>query len=159
MQSSYNITTMKALNKYINTKFKSEQVGPVNPVSLNKYNTFIIIKPGFTKRPNDILDRFTSKGYTVARCLARRLPLEVAKDLYKVHKDEDFYDDLCKYMSSGLSIGYVLNCPAKDPIKTTDKIKKEIRTELAKDEMRNALHSSDSMENVWRESKIYFDGK
>lgn len=150
---------MKPLKEYINIKYESEQVGPKDPVSLNKYNTFIIIKPGFTRNSNDILDRFTCKGYTVSRCLSRKLPLAVAKDLYAVHKDKDFYGGLCKYMSSGLSIGYVLNGPGEDPTKTTDSIKKEIRVEMSRDDMHNVIHSSDSLENVWRESKIYFDSK
>ena len=56
-------------------------------------------------------------------------------------------------MSSGDSIGFVLcNYGDKDMLKLKD----EIRNKYGKDEMRNAIHSSDSGLNVYRESKIYF---
>ena len=129
---------------------------PKKPVTLNPYNTFIIIKPGFTKQCKEIISRFTDAGYTVSRSLARRISLKDAQDIYSVHKDEDFYDNLCKYMSGGLSIGLVLQCPDPDAINKTKKLKDAIRAEFGKDDMRNALHSSDSEENVYRESEIYF---
>ncbi len=159
---------MKSLKDYVGTLFESEHRvidntynpvsrSPKKPVTLNPYNTFIIIKPGFTKKiVYEVISRFTDAGYTIARSLARTLSLKDAQDIYAVHKDEDFYDNLCKYMSSGLSIGLVLQCPDTDFINKTKKLKDEIRAEFGKDDMRNALHSSDSEENVYRESEIYF---
>ena len=38
----------------------------------------------------------------------------------------------------------------------TNKLKDEIREQFGKDEMKNAIHSSDSEANVVREAKIYF---
>ena len=63
------------------------------------------------------------------------------------------FEDLCKYMSSGDSIGFVLcNYKGADLLKLKD----NIRNKYGVDEMRNAIHSSDSGLNVYRESKIYF---
>ena len=76
-----------------------------------------------------------------------------AKKLYKPHNKEDFYENLCKYMSSGDSIGFVLcNFGNSDLLELKD----QIRDKYGVDEMRNAIHSSDSGLNVYRESKIYF---
>lgn len=126
-------------------------------VSLNPYNAFIIVKPEFLKKSKEILDIFLNDGYVIAKYASKRLTYDEAAKLYKVHKDEPFYEDLCKYMSSDYSIGYCLNYTGKDnPIKHTDKIKDNIRKTFGKDEMKNALHSSDSPKNVLRESKIYF---
>ena len=41
-----------------------------------------------------------------------------------------------------------------DPIQDMNIFKDKIRSEWGKDEMKNAMHSSDSLENVIRESKI-----
>jgi nucleoside diphosphate kinase len=57
-------------------------------------------------------------------------------------------------MSSGDSIGYLLYNPKKVDIL---KLKDNIRKTYGKDEMRNAIHSSDSKANVKRESNIYFN--
>ena len=126
-------------------------------ITLNPFNTFVIVKPEFTKKAKEIMSLFLEKGYVIAKYCGKRLTYEEAQELYKVHKDEDFYEDLCKYMSSGLSVGYCLNYTgSKDPIEYTNKIKNNIRETFGKDEMKNALHSSDSVENVTREAAIYF---
>lgn len=126
-------------------------------VSLNPYNIFIMIKPEFLKKAKAILDIFLNDGYTIAKYGCRRLSYEEAAELYKMHKDEPYYDELCKYTCSGLSIGYCLNYTGtEDPIKHTDAIKDNVRNTFGKDQMKNALHSSDSIENVRRESKLYF---
>ena len=38
-----------------------------------------------------------------------------------------------------------------------DKLKDQIRNKWSKDDMKNVMHSSDSLQNVKRESKIIFD--
>lgn len=126
-------------------------------ITLNPFDVFVIVKPGFTKKATEIIDIFLRNGYTIAKYVARRLDYDLASELYKVHKEESFYEDLCKYMSSGISIGYCLKYNGSgDPIENTNKLKDSIRKEFGKDEMKNAIHSSDSKENVTREAKIYF---
>ena len=44
-----------------------------------------------------------------------------------------------------------------NPIEEMDKLKDQIRNKWGKDDMKNAMHSSDSLQNVKRESKIIFD--
>ena len=73
-------------------------------ITLNPYNTFVIIKPGFVKFAKEIIGVFLNNGYTISKYGAKRLTYNEAKELYKAHKDKPFYDDLCKYMSGGISI-------------------------------------------------------
>lgn len=114
---------------------------------------FIIIKPGFLKYSTRILDELLTKGFIVRNRSVQKLTLKTAKKIYKSHKDEPFYDDLCQYMSSGYSMGVtLLNTKGLD----LTAIKDDIRNRYGVDEMRNAIHSSDSKSNVKRESKLYF---
>lgn len=114
---------------------------------------FLIIKPEFLHYRNDILEILKENQIIPIRELRKTLSMSEAKKLYKPHNKEDFYEDLCKYMSSGDSIGFVLcNYGGADLLK----IKDSIRKKFGVDEMRNAVHSSDSSLNVSRESKIYF---
>ena len=114
---------------------------------------FIIIKPGFLKYSTRILNELLSKGFVVRSRSIQKLTLKTARKIYISHKDESFYDDLCQYMSSDYSMGVtLLNTKGLDLVA----IKDEIRRRYGVDEMRNAIHSSDSVKNMKRESKLYF---
>ena len=114
---------------------------------------FMIIKPEFLQYRNEILEFLKQHNIIPIQELRKTLTLSEAKKLYKPHSKEDFYQALCDYMSSGDSIGFVLcNYKGADLLK----IKDNIRKKYGVDEMRNAVHSSDSGLNVYRESKIYF---
>ena len=82
---------------------------------------------------------------------------EQAQELYKMHKDKKFYEDLCKYMSSDKCMCCTCHKSTDKPIEEMNKIKDKIRNAWGKSEMKNAMHSSDSIENVNRERKIIFD--
>jgi nucleoside-diphosphate kinase len=115
---------------------------------------FVIIKPGFERYKDEILDYLVKNGLVINKVLKRHLSLDKALLLYIPHYNKDFYWDLCEYMSSGDSIGYLLYNPKKVDIL---KLKDNIRKIYGKDEMHNAIHSSDSKANVKRESNIYFN--
>lgn len=114
---------------------------------------FMIIKPEFLQYRNEILEFLKQHNIIPIQELRKTLTLPEAKKLYKPHSKEDFYENLCKYMSSGDSIGFILCNFGNDDLL---KLKDEIRDKYGVDEMRNAIHSSDSISNVHRESKIYF---
>ena len=114
---------------------------------------FIIIKPGFLDYSTRILDELLVKGFVVRNRACQLLTYKTAKKIYRMHKDEPFYEDLCRYMSSGVSMGVtLLNTKGLD----FNVIKEEIRKKYGVDEMRNAIHSSDNVRNMKRESKLYF---
>lgn len=114
---------------------------------------FVIIKPEFLRYQQEIEDILLSNGFSINKKLKKALSLDEAMNLYKMHESEDFYEDLCKYMSSGDSIGYILNNRKN---KDLSKLKDQIREKYGRSYMKNVMHSSDSQENVTRESKIYF---
>lgn len=114
---------------------------------------FIIIKPGFLDLKNEILEFLKQHKIIPIREERKTLSLKEAKKLYKMHSEEDFYEDLCKYMSEADTIGILLCNYGNDDM---CKLKDEIREKYGKDEMQNCIHSSDSGLNVYRESKIYF---
>ena len=125
----------------------------------DKCNIFVICKPGFLDKAADIIKIYKDAGWTLSMARPKKLLLEEAKRLYDVHKKEDFYEDLCKYMCSGMTIGWLFT---KDKpmspkmFKETDKIKDGIRKKFGESEMRNVIHSSDSLERLQIERGIYF---
>ena len=122
-------------------------------------NIFVIVKPGFLKDNQFIINEFEKRGWEVDRIKTKRLLLSEAKRLYEPHKKEEWFDDLCNYMSSDLSTGilFVKDKPmTKKMFDETNKIKDIIRKKLGESEMRNAIHSSDSLERLQIERGIYF---
>ena len=134
-------------------------------ISLHEYITeslndkiFVIIKPGFLNLSDKILEKFTSNGYELYQMKTKKLLLSEAKELYSIHKEEDFYEDLCKYMSSDLSAAIIFkNSNSKNIFEDTKKIKDSIRKQYGESDMRNVIHSSDSLSHMINEQSIYFN--
>ena len=134
-------------------------------ISLYEYITeslndkiFVIIKPGFLNLSDKILEKFTSNGYELYQMKTKKLLLSEAKELYSIHKEEDFYEDLCKYMSSDLSTAIIFkNSNSKNIFEDTKKIKDSIREQCGESDMRNVIHSSDSLSHMINEQSIYFN--
>lgn len=120
---------------------------------------FAVIKPGFLKQSKEIVDAFEQNGWHLVKTRTKQLLLAEARLLYKVHKKEKFYDDLCTYMASDLSVGlmFTKNRPMTDGVfKETNKIKNKLRAAYGESDMRNVLHSSDSLDAMKAESTLYF---
>lgn len=118
------------------------------------YNGFAILKPGFLDIQDDFEQLLEDNDWTISDVTIVKLPKDVAKELYEPHKEKDFYNDLCDYMSSDKCICYLLHKDCEDPIEDLKEVKEEARKKWGKDDMKNCMHSSDSKENVERESKI-----
>ena len=67
-----------------------------------------VVKPGFDSLLGTLCDLFKDNGYEIVKTKTTKLSLADAKQLYKVHSKEDFYDDLCEYMASGLTTAFIL---------------------------------------------------
>ena len=125
----------------------------------SKYNILVIVKPGFFDNIQYIMDQYVKKDWVLERMRTKQLLPEEAKQLYSPHKGKEFYEDLCEYMSSGPSTAllFTKDVPFSNKMfKETDSIKDNIRKKIGKDEMRNAIHSSDSLERLQVERGIYF---
>lgn len=120
---------------------------------------FTIIKPGFLSRTQDIIEYFKAHKWSVKQIRTTKLTTQQAKELYKVHKDEDFYEDLCDYMSSGLSCAIIYEHSGPlldDGFKIVSVLKDKIRKKWGIDDCKNVMHSSDSFEAMEHEQSIYF---
>ena len=127
----------------------------------NKENQriFTVIKPGFLHLAKNIIEIFNKNGWEVSKLRTKQLLRKEANKLYAVHKKESFYNDLCKYMSSGPSLAIIFTRDKlnNDKIyKEVSEIKDKIRKKWGESEMRNVLHSSDSYEHMLKEMSIYF---
>lgn len=124
---------------------------------------FIIIKPGFLDYKDEIFKYCADKGFIMHdHTNPMRLTDKQIKYLYGCHSKEDWYDDLCKYMASGdiIAAEYVFDYdkyPDTNTISLMKDIKHHFRDKYGKDDMRNCMHSSDSLDNVQREGKIIFN--
>lgn len=122
-----------------------------------KFNGFAILKPEFLDNRKDFEQLLKDNDWSIVKKEKTKLSNSDAKNLYDCHKDEDYFTDLCNYMSSDDCYIYKLYKDCDDPIKDLKKVKDEARDKWGKDEMKNCMHSSDSKENVEREAKICFD--
>lgn len=149
------------LETYLKNLKYSGKMRPIIDVKPDKKYVFVVIKPGFSDISKDVIERFGKEGLELYKTRTKILSLREAKQLYKVHKDEDFYDDLCKYMSSDFSIGILFSYPSEwkqdKAFKKVDKLKDQIRKDYQESDMRNAMHSSDNMENMRYECSMYFN--
>ena len=124
---------------------------------------FIIIKPGFLDYKDEIFKYCNDKGFIMYdHTNPIRLTDKQIKDLYGCHSKEDWYDDLCKYMASGdiIAAEYVFDYdkhPDTNTISLMKEIKHHFRDKYGKDDMRNCMHSSDSLDHVQKEGKIIFN--
>lgn len=121
---------------------------------------FIIIKPGFFQYSQRILERFAQDGWKVERSRTKQLLLREARSLYKIHKKEEWYKPLCNYMASAPTTAFILrndDLPMNSRVfDDTKLIKDEIREKYGESDMRNVIHSSDSLEHMNHEKSIYF---
>ena len=120
---------------------------------------FTIIKPGFLNHGQDIVAMFDRAGWKLDRSTIKTLTVGEAKELYKVHKDKDFYEDLCNYMSSGPSRAIIYKRYGNtnsDTFKDVAVLKDAIRDSWGIDDCKNVMHSSDSLSAMEHESGIYF---
>ena len=118
---------------------------------------FVVIKPGFLDKSSQIIDKFARNGFVFKQMRTKQLTFGEARKMYYIHKDEDFYYKLCKYMSSGPCIGIIFDATGiTDPFKLTDELKDQIRKLYGEDDMRNCLHSSDNYETMKKESSVFF---
>lgn len=125
----------------------------------SKCNIFVIVKPGFLKDTALIINKFEERGWVLDRIKTKQLLPKEAARLYDIHKNKPFYKDLCEYMSSDLSTGIIFTKEGEmypEMFDETNSIKDAIRDELGESEMRNAIHSSDSLERLPIERGIYF---
>ena len=129
----------------------------INESKENYVNAFVILKPEFLEYEDKWLKMLDEDEWDILDKKKLTLTKEQAEQLYMMHKGKDFYDDLVEYMSSGECLCAKCYKECEDPIEEMDSLKDKVRDKWGKNDMKNAMHSSDSIENVKRESKIVFE--
>lgn len=128
--------------------------------------TFIMIKPDAVKNKHvgEILARIEKEGFKILGLKYMKLSLDDAKQFYKVHAERPFYNDLCKFMSTGSIVAAALereNAVAhwREVIGATDPKEAKpntIRALYAESKEANSVHGSDSDDNANFEISFFF---
>ena len=128
--------------------------------------TFLMIKPravadGLT---GEIVAAVERAGFEIVGVASRTLAVDEAERFYGVHRGKPFFEGLVEFVSSGLTVGLMLEAPdavqalrrlvgATDP---TESAPGTIRARYGKGVRENAVHASDSPASVQLESAIFF---
>lgn len=128
--------------------------------------TFVMIKPdGVEKKlTGEIILRFEKRGLEIKELVKKKLSKKEARELYSVHKNRDFFNDLVEYVTSGPVVLMVVKGPscisivrkmlgATDPKKASPGT---IRGDFAVDISENIAHGSDSPRSAEKEISIFF---
>ncbi len=130
--------------------------------------TLIIIKPGAIKRgiAGEIISRFERAGITIEKMVLDSFSKNIIKELYKEHKEKDFYNELINTISEEKILVIVLSGAqgiikkvrkmngATNPLEATPgTIRGDYGSFMGPD---NIVHASDSKEAVKREINIFF---
>ncbi|MCY1722239.1 nucleoside-diphosphate kinase [Prolixibacteraceae bacterium Z1-6] len=132
-----------------------------------KNMTFTIIKPTAIKNNNAgaILKMINDAGFVIKAMKFTRISKTQAGAFYAVHKGKPFYKELIRFMSSGPIIAAILEKENaiedfRELIGATnpDKAKEgTVRKIFACSVTENAVHGSDSVENVRIEADFFFN--
>jgi nucleoside-diphosphate kinase len=128
--------------------------------------TFLMIKPSAVAAGHvgGIIDAVERAGFKMRGAASRRLTRAEAEVFYDVHEGKEFFESLVAYVTSGLTLGLVLEAPdavtllrrtvgATDP---ADAAPGTVRALFGDTLQRNAVHASDSPERVQHELAVYF---
>ena len=128
--------------------------------------TLIIVKPDSVRRAliGEIVKRVESKGLKIVAMKMFWFTQHLADKFYREHLKKDFYPALEAFVTSGPSVGLVVE--GENAIKVMrqmmgatfylDAQPGTIRGDFAFDLTRNAVHGSDSPQSAKREIKLIF---
>lgn len=139
---------MKKLSKFL------EDSRDRSPRSING---FVILKPGFLEYEEPLCNMLQNNGWSIIEKKRCKLTPDQAAKLYINLNEKPFYNDLCQYMSSDNCLCCRCAKDCEDPIGDMKALKDKVRGQWGIDDMRNAMHSSDSQEAVDSESKLCMD--
>ena len=125
-----------------------------------------IIKPDAMEAGHQgkIIDRILSAGFNILALRMLALTKSQAEELYAVHRERPFFEDLTTYMSSGAVMPMVLEkkiavAAFRELIGATNPAEAAagtIRKEFATSIEANAIHGSDSDDNAEKEVAFFF---
>jgi nucleoside-diphosphate kinase len=127
--------------------------------------TFLMIKPNAVEDGHigDIIGALEKGGFAVLGIASRRLTADEARRLYDVHEGREFFEPLVRFITSGMSVGLLLEGPdiahLREFIGATDPAAARvgsIRALYGRSLRENAVHASDSQDRLKHEASFYF---
>ena len=126
-----------------------------------KDRTFAIIKPDAVRNGHTgkIYDRILKSKFSIKGAKLLKMDKKQAEGFYDIHREKSFFNDLIQFMTSGPCMVLALEKEnAVDSWRETigstnpkDAAKGTIRKDFASNVQENAVHGSDSNENVQKE--------
>jgi nucleoside-diphosphate kinase len=119
--------------------------------------TLILIKPDITAshRVGEVISAIEAVVASISQIRMFQPSLQMAREHYQEHKDKDFFNPLCEFLSSGKVVALIIEGDAS----IVTRIRNNLpvwRTRFGTDVRRNALHASDSPSNAEREITLWF---
>jgi len=128
--------------------------------------TLTILKPDCVQKEliGEVTKRIQEAGFRIVAMKMTRLTEDTAAGFYAVHKGKPFYEDLCKFMSSGPCVPMILEKENaiedfRELIGATNPAEADegtIRSDFADSVGENIVHGSDSVENGKIEAAYFF---
>ena len=132
----------------------------------NVEQTLSIIKPDAVERnlTEEIKQIFTKNNLNIKESKKIHITKDEASEFYKVHQSKPFFNDLCKYLSSGPIVVMILegknavlaNRKLMGATNPKDADENTIRKMYGISIDKNSVHGSDSLENAQEEIKFFF---
>lgn len=133
--------------------------------------SLVLIKPDGVRKGlvGECISRFENLGFTIDAMKVVQMDRDTAEEMYAVHKEKSFFEDLMEYVTSGPVIPVILSIDLdfesgvnliRKVVGATDPQEAEmgsIRGDFAVDVTENIIHASDSLESAEYEIPIFFD--
>jgi nucleoside-diphosphate kinase len=116
-------------------------------------SSFIILKPDCVRehKVGELIARLETAGFRIHEIFNMDLKADEVADIYKDHKEKDFYPRLEEQMMSGTSI--VMNVVG--PVELIRSVALQIRKDYERENPDNLIHASDSTQAAERELEIF----
>ncbi|XP_075257801.1 thioredoxin domain-containing protein 6-like isoform X1 [Convolutriloba macropyga] len=133
-----------------------------------KEQTLAVIKPNAIDKKEEIMSRIREAGFEVSSQKESRLTKEMAESFYGEHAEKEFFPQLVDFMSSGDTLFMVLTredavnefrrlAGNKDPEQAKAEAPDSIRAMFGDDILKNAIHSSSTVEQAFEKISKVFD--
>ena len=128
--------------------------------------TLSIIKPDAVERnlTEEIKKIFVEKNLRIKESKKIQITKDEAAEFYKVHQSKPFFNDLCKYLSSGPIVVMILE--GENAVLENRKLMGATNPKDAEDNTirklygvsidKNSVHGSDSLDNAKKEIEFFF---
>lgn len=128
--------------------------------------TLVLIKPDGTEKNiiGEVISRYEKKGMSVTRIQSMCATEEMVKEHYKEHQGKTFFQELVKYVTSGMLVAMIIEGPnvikcvriINGATRYQEAAPGSIRGDYAHQDTKNLVHSSDSVDAAEREIAIWF---